>query len=183
MTPIAAHRPHGPQRGLTLIEVSVALAVAAVVAGTAIPGFQTALARRDLDGVAAQFETDMALARSAAVAANRTLRVSFGSDASGSCYVVHSGAAGDCECSGSGAPVCAPSVEVWRNVSLPAQGPVHFSSNVRSMVLDPVKGTVSPTGTVRIQAPQGLGVNAVVNIMGRVRHCTPTPPLLGYRSC
>lgn len=176
-------RHYTRQAGLTLVEAMVALGVSAVVAGTAVPGFQASIALRDLDGVAAQMETDIALARSAAVAANRTLRISFGNDATGTCYVVHSGSAGDCVCSGDGLPVCTGSALAWRSVSLPSGRPVSLTSNVRSMLIDPDKGTVTPTGTVRVAGNSGKGVNVVVNIMGRVRQCTPTPPLTGYRSC
>ena len=72
---------------------------------------------------------------------------------------------------------------MWRSVQFAADGPVALQTNVRSMVLDQDKGTVSPTGTLRLLGRGGRGVNVVVNIMGRVRQCTPTPPLNGYRSC
>ena len=43
------------------------------------------------------------MARSLAVLHNRTVRVGFRSDSSGSCYVVHSGGPGACTCDASGA--------------------------------------------------------------------------------
>lgn len=177
--PTTARRP----RGLTLIECMVALAVSAVVAGTAVPGFQAALERRHLEGAAAQLETDLALARSAAVAAQRSLRISFETGAAGSCYVIHSGAAGSCSCNSAAPPTCNGAEQIWRSVQFAAEGPVALQTNVRSMLLDPDKGTVSPTGTLRLTGRGGHGVNVVVNIMGRARQCTPTPPLSGYRSC
>jgi len=178
-------RPATPRRtrGLTLIECMVALAVSAVVAGTAVPGFQATLERRHLEGAAAQLETDLAMARSAAVAANRSLRISFENSAAGSCYVIHSGAAGSCACNGAALPSCTGAEQMWRSVQFAAGGPVALQTNVRSMVLDPDKGTVSPTGTLRLVGRGGHGVNVVVNIMGRVRQCTPTPPLNGFRAC
>jgi predicted amino acid racemase len=45
-------RHHGLQLGLTLVETPAALAVSAVVAGTAISASAASLALRDLDGVA-----------------------------------------------------------------------------------------------------------------------------------
>jgi type IV fimbrial biogenesis protein FimT len=74
-----------PRRGLTPIECMVTVAVSAVVAGTAVPSLRAAMERRQLEGAAAQLQTDLALARSAAMAANRSLRISFEKSAAGSC--------------------------------------------------------------------------------------------------
>jgi type IV fimbrial biogenesis protein FimT len=58
-----------------------------------------------------------------------------------------------------------------------------MQSNVASMALDGDKGTVSPTGTVKLLGAQGSEVRVIVNIMGRVRACTPTAGLRGYSKC
>jgi type IV fimbrial biogenesis protein FimT len=171
------------QCGLSLIELLIGLAVSAVAVGSALPGFKASAERRHLDGVAAQLQTDLHYARSAAVAHQRSLRVSFRQDASGACYVMHSGSAGTCACNADGTPVCTGGALAVRSVRLAATGPVQLSSNVGAMVFDPDKGTVSPTGTVRLTGQAGHAVNVVVNIMGRTRTCTPTAGLLGYRPC
>ena len=80
------------------------LAVVAIAATTAVPGFQDLLARRRLEGVAAQLATDLQTVRTEAVARNAALRVSFHADAGGSCYLVHTGAKAQCSCSTSAAP-------------------------------------------------------------------------------
>ncbi|CAD5372080.1 Prepilin-type N-terminal cleavage/methylation domain-containing protein [Rubrivivax sp. A210] len=176
-------RPLHHQAGVTLVESLIGLAIAAVLAGTTAPGFVSALERRQLEGAAAQLETDIQLARSEAVMANRGLRVSFESEATGSCYVVHSGDAGDCRCSGNEQPVCSGTARAWRSASFASGSPVQLRSNVRSMFVDADKGTVSPTATLQLQGRSGLALNVVVNIMGRARQCTPTPPLAGLRAC
>ncbi len=183
MQALASTAPCRRQSGLTLIESLVTLAVSAVVAGTTVPSFQSAVERHQLEGAAAQLETDLALARSAAVAANRTLRISFENSAAGSCYIIHSGTVANCTCSGPATPTCTAPAQAWRSVQFAADDAVQLQANVRSMVLDPDKGTVSPTGTLRLVGRHGQGVNVVVNIMGRARQCTPTPPLLGFRAC
>jgi type IV fimbrial biogenesis protein FimT len=56
-------------------------------------------------------------------------------------------------------------------------------SNVRSVVFDASRGTSTPTGTFRVVGRDARAVHLVVNIMGRVRACTPTPGLSGYPAC
>jgi type IV fimbrial biogenesis protein FimT len=171
------------QRGLSLVESLMAMAVVAVATGTTLPGFQQALEQRRLEGAASQLHTDLQLARSEAVARNHTLRISFGSSAGGSCYVVHTGTAGSCSCDASGAPVCTGGAEALRSMHFAAAGQVQLQSNVSSMVLDPAKGTVSPTGTLRVLGAEGRAVHVVVNIMGRARKCSPGAAVPGYPAC
>lgn len=175
-------RPHN-QRGLSLVESLLAVAITAIATGATLPGFQQALEQRRLEGAAAQLHTDLQLARSEAVARNRTLRMSFGTSAGGNCYVVHSGTAGSCVCHESGVPVCTAGAEAMRSVHFAAGGRVQVQSNVASMVLDPAKGTVSPTGTVRVLGADGRAVHVVVNIMGRARKCSPGSVVPGYPAC
>jgi type IV fimbrial biogenesis protein FimT len=183
---MASPRTHnGPARharGLSLIEALMTLAVTAIALGAALPGFEAARERRHLDGVAAQLETDLQFTRSLAVARQRTLRISYGADAEGSCYVIHDGGADDCRC-GSAGPVCRGATQALRHVHLGPDAAVGLSANVRSMAFDADKGTVTPTGTVRIVGRDGRAVHQVVNLMGRVRSCSPAPALAGYRTC
>src|SRR5690349_16995503 len=96
-------RFHKLSRGFTMVEALIVLGVAAVTVGSVAPGFQRAFEARRLEGAAAQLETELQFARSEAVQRNESVRVSF--DNARSCYVIHTGPAGACEC-GTGAPVC-----------------------------------------------------------------------------
>jgi type IV fimbrial biogenesis protein FimT len=175
--------PQRRQQGLSLVESLMALAIAAIATGASLPSFQQALEQRRLEGAAAQLHTDLQLARSEAVAQNRTLRISFTQEAGASCYVVHTGSANACACGPDGAPVCTAGVRPLRSVHFPAGTGVQLQSNVSSMVLDPAKGTVSPTGTLRLSGAEGRAVHVIVNIMGRVRKCSPGAALPGYVAC
>ncbi|MDO9074148.1 MAG: GspH/FimT family pseudopilin [Rubrivivax sp.] len=170
------------QRGWTLVEALISLSVTAIALGAAVPGFHEARERRHLDGAAAQLETDLQMARSLAVLQNRTLRVGFRSDGDGSCYVVHSGGPGACTCDASGAASCSPGAEVLRSTGYPSDLPVTLTSNAASMAFEHVRGTVTPTSTVRITG-RGRAVHVVTNIMGRVRACSPTAAVPGYPAC
>jgi type IV fimbrial biogenesis protein FimT len=179
--------PHPPrsrqrQRAVSLIECLMALAVVAVSVSTALPSFKSALERRHLEGAAAQLETDIQHARSLAVANNHSVRLKFTDDDSGSCYAVFSGAANQCECRADGGSRCVGAQTVWRSTGFDAAGALRLRSNVGSMVFDPLQGTSTPTGTLRLIARSGQSVHLVVNIMGRVRACSPTG-LAGYRPC
>ena len=77
----------------------------------AVPSFERSIERRRLEGTAAQLETDVHYARSLAVARNAPVRMSFSAPAGATCYVIHTGAAGQCDCSPSGRPVCSGGAE------------------------------------------------------------------------
>ncbi len=168
------------QRGLTLVESAVVLAVTAIVAGLAMPSFERARERRHLEGIAAQMETDFAYTRSLAVAQNRTLRVNF---ADPRCYVVHTGGATTCSCAADGTATCSSGAEVLRVMQLAPTTPVTVQSNSTSMAFDAMKGTVTPTATVKVIAASGATLHNVINLMGRVRSCAPAPGLPGYAAC
>lgn len=171
------------QAGVTLVETMVTTSVLAVVTSLAVPGFEGAIQRRHLEGAATQLETDIHHTRMLAVARNAPLRISFESGAAGSCYVIHTGAANQCSCAAGGAAVCQGAAQAERSVQFPAGGAVSLKSNSRSILFEPLKGTSTPTATLQLSTSQGAAIHQVMNIMGRVRSCSPTPALSGYRAC
>ncbi len=171
------------QRGVSLIESAVVTGLTAVVTSVVAPGFERALQRHHLDGAVAQLRADVQHTRSLAVARNAPLRISFSSTAAGSCYVVHDGAAGACSCGDDGQPVCRDGAQAERSVRFAAGERVGFSANVRSVLVDPVRGTVTPTATVQFSTRGGDSVRQVLNILGRVRSCSTDDSLPGYRRC
>ena len=180
-TPQSQPRLQRRQAGVTLIETASVAAVVAVAAGVAVPGFEQSLQRRHLEGAAAQLETDIHYARSLAVARNRPLRISF--DNAAGCYVIHSGAAQQCSCAADGSAVCQGDAKAERSVRLAAGSTLSLKSNVRSVVFDPVRGTSTPTATIRFETTNGQALHQVMNLMGRVRSCSPAPALSGYAAC
>jgi type IV fimbrial biogenesis protein FimT len=166
-----------PQRqaGVSLIESATVTAVAALLVGTALPSFEEMRQRQQLRGVAAQLETDMQLARSEAVARSEPVRLSLAQDgAGGACWWLHTGAKPDAS--------CAQRPDALRQVRLDAGQPVRLQANSRSLLFDPVKGTVTPTGTIKLQSSAGA-VHLVINVMGRIRSCSPDSKLSGLPRC
>jgi type IV fimbrial biogenesis protein FimT len=178
-----AHEPTLPrrQRGVSLVEATIVMAIGATLAGAVLPGWQQARERRALDAVSAQLATDLRLARSQALAQAAPVR--FAVNAGQACYLIHTGPARACDCDALGAARCGPGAEALRVATLPSASRLAITSSSRSMLFDDSRGTVTPTGTVRLHAADGSAVHQVVNIMGRVRSCSPEGRVVGHVAC
>ena len=176
------HFPEG-QHGLTLIEAAVVVAVAAVIAASAAPSFSALVENRRIEGAASRLLTDIGFARTEAASRQRPLRLSLHADAGASCWVIHTGAAGQCSCTGPGPAVCTGDAREIKTVVLPANERVGVAGNVASIVFDPLHGTNTPTGTLRLTGSSGRAIHHVVNVMGRVRSCSPRAAMPGYPAC
>jgi type IV fimbrial biogenesis protein FimT len=171
------------QSGFSLLESLMSVVVTLIAVGAAAPGFESVRASHRVEGAAAQLETDIQLARSQAVTSNKSIRLSFKSDSLGTCYIVHDGNATACRCDARGAAICTGGATALRSVRFEPSSPVQVSSNSASLVFDAAKGTVSPTATKKLVGAGGRGLNLVVNIMGRVRTCSPDKTIKGYPKC
>ncbi|MES2098225.1 MAG: GspH/FimT family pseudopilin [Pseudomonadota bacterium] len=171
------------QRGVTLIEAGIVLAVIAIAAGAAAPGMQDLIDARRLDGAATQLATDIQFIRTEAVARNEALRLSFHATSAGSCYVVHTGNADQCSCSAAGPAQCSGAAREVKTVTIAAAERVTLQANAASVLFDPLHGTSTPTGTLRLTGAGGRAIHHVINVMGRVRSCSPQAAVPGYRAC
>jgi len=174
------------QRGFTLVESSIVVAISAIVVTAAAPSFQGFIEKQRLAGVADQLASDIQFTRSEAVLRNAALRLSLQRTDWGSCYVVHTGAADDCRCHAAGPAECRDGAQQIKTVALPAAERIDVQGNVASILFDPMHGTSTPAGTLRVVADSGRAVHHVVNVMGRVRSCSPrgeAAAVSGYRVC
>jgi type IV fimbrial biogenesis protein FimT len=179
------HATATPQRqfGFTLIESMVCLAVLSITIGAAAPSIRQASERRHLEGAAAQLATDIRHARSSAVALSTPVRLSFQQAGAGSCYMLHTGRAGDCQCNPDGVAVCSNGAQAIKTVGFAASSGLQLTSNSASMLFDHDRGTVTPTASINLRVQNGATIRQVVNIMGRARSCTPSGNLAGYPAC
>lgn len=171
------------QAGTSIVEHLLVGLLAALLVLAALPGLLEAKDRHRLDSLVAQIETEMQFARSLAVARGQTVRVAFAQDAGGSCYVVHSGAAKACTCRSDGQAECTDDGDVHRVLSMSGSSGVQFRSSAKEIGFDSSRGTVTPTTTLRLESQGGQAVNLVVNIMGRIRTCSPVPGSTAHSPC
>lgn len=173
----------GKQDGVTWIETCVVLAVLGVVTTQAAPAMSSLIDARRLEGSAVQFATDVQYARSEAIARNQAVRITLQNSAQGSCYVLHTGPSTQCTCDNSAPAVCVGEAREIRTVLLPTDRGVTFTASTSSVAFDPLHGTSTPTATFRVLGRQGRTIHQVINVMGRVRSCTPTGGVPGYPNC
>lgn len=171
------------QRGITWIETAITLAVLAVVTGQAAPSMARLIDARRLDGAATQFATDVHHARIESVARNQPVRLTLQQSAQGSCYVVHTGPAAQCTCTGSVPAVCSGDAREIHTVALPVASGITLVANASSVLFDPLHGTSTPSATFRVLGRHGQAVHHVINVMGRLRSCAPAGGVAGYPNC
>ena len=176
-------KTHSAQQGVTLVELAVVVAITAILASTAAPSLQGFIGTRRLEGAASQLASDIQFVRTDAVARNRPVRISFFTGGADSCYVIHTGAASQCNCNASGPAVCGGDAVQLKTVHLLSHHQVSVQANAASILFDPLHGTSSPTATLRVVGQQGRAIHHVVNVMGRVRSCSPQASMPGYRAC
>lgn len=181
----ATHRKH--RAGFSLIESLAAIAVFALLAGTAIPSFNRWIAQQRLQGAAQQLLADLQFARTEAVARQQGLRLSVPpqSPSGGSCYVLHTGGPGACACApASQTPaVCGAGASELKTVRWDGRDRLALSASAASILFDPQDGTSTPTGTLDIANPHGQALRHVVNVMGRARTCSPQGSVPGHPIC
>ncbi|MCZ8111677.1 MAG: GspH/FimT family pseudopilin [Betaproteobacteria bacterium] len=169
------------QCGASLVEAMIVLAIIGLLLGSVLPGWADARDRRSLEAASAQLATDLRLTRSLAVAQGSPVRLSV--PAAQACYVVHTGPARACSCDATGAATCRDDAQALRVATLPGSGRIALSSSSASMLFDADRGTVTPTGTLRLRLADGRAVHHVVNIMGRIRSCSPAGRVAGHPPC
>lgn len=174
----------GPTLGLTLVETAVVVAVLAIAAATAVPSLADFIELRRLDAAANQLAADLQLARSESLARNRALRLSVQAASDASCWIVHTGLAADCRCGAApDTAVCNAGTVAVKTVTLGGTGRLRVEANVASMRFEPLHGTVTPAGTLRVVDSRGRAVQHVVNVIGRPRSCSPSGAVNGWRAC
>lgn len=170
-------------RGLSLVEACFAVLLVSLLATIAVPGLGALLDRKRLEVSANQLAADLHWLRGEALARSEALRLSIYPTAQGSCTLVHTGQPADCRCEAGQAARCNAPAVALKTSHWPASKGIGVTANVSSLRFDPVQGTTTPTGSLRVSDRHGRGITHVVNIVGRVRSCSPEGRLPGYRAC
>jgi type IV fimbrial biogenesis protein FimT len=171
------------QHGLSLVEAMVVIAIAAAALTAAAPSFGGLIEKQRLEGAASQLASDLQFARTEAVMRTVPVRLSIHEVAHGSCYLLHTGSRAQCSCRPAALATCTGDAVALKTVQWPAEDKVALTANVTSILFDPLHGTSSPAGSLRVSDTRGRVIQHVVNIMGRVRSCAPLDNVPGYPAC
>lgn len=164
----------GSARGFTFIEAAVVVAVLGIVAALAAPSFRDYIQRSTLRGAANEAYTDLMFARSEAVQANASRRVTFTTTG----YVISNDLA-----------VGAAGYTAFKTVTLPAGVTLAPSGSPFRVTFEAVRATAATTpagGTLSFAAtglPSDATLQLSVNVLGRVSLCSPSGRITGVPSC
>jgi Tfp pilus assembly protein FimT len=161
------------QRGMTLIGTCMSLAIAGILASTALRMLQEAHARAVAEGLSWELGAGLRHARSEAVARNENVSFSFYESHAGRCYVIHTGDRSDCRCEGSGPAQCDGEAVALRSAFQPVGAPAQLVASVNSILFKARNGMATPGGTVCVVPSIGRQIRHTISTTGRVRNCTP----------
>ena len=171
--------------GFTLIELMVVVAIAAVLAAIAAPSFSSVLAKKRVEGVLTELNTDLQFARSEAVQRNTNVRITFGAG----CYVIHTVGSTATSCTQSGGAVLGTDAINIKTVLLSVGSTVSFSPNnsMTYLMFDNIRGMATwdgsstTSGSVNINSSAGTWqLRTSVTAVGRTQTCSPNGSISGY---
>ena len=160
------------QRGVTLAEVLIAVAVIGIIAAIAVPSYQETIERNRLKQASESLLADVLYARTEAIkkSVDLTMTIDAGTPW---CYGINDdNTACDCATAGSCALKAVAGSE-FQGISLDADDSVTFSFR---------RGTANAMGTTL--SSTNFSTRVVVSTAGRARICNPGDNgLLGYPDC
>ena len=157
-------RRRSHQKGLTLVEILIALLVVAILAAASIPYMGHYLNMRRVEGGAQAVYADLMLAHKHATTQQAAVTVVFQTGAN---WCVGLSSAGSCDCATAGNCNLGHTTSAsYKNVSLSASG---FGGGT-STVLSASRGTATTTGTLTLTVGSDA-INVELNQMGFARMC------------
>lgn len=147
-------------QGLTLIEAMVAVSIAVVLLGMAVPSFSASVARARLEGVVNELSIDLQYARSVSI--RRRAAVTLATAADGRSYSLTLGS------------------EALKSVALPSG--VALTSNI-GVAFDPLRGTAQAAAFDATSVTLAASLRVHTTAMGRIQVCAPSRAFGGYPAC
>jgi type IV fimbrial biogenesis protein FimT len=163
--------PRHPTRGVTLVEVLVAIAIAAILAGLAAPSFRESLGRARLEGAVSTFAIDLQYTRAEAVRAGGK-RADTGQSAASLTFVASN--------KYRIVAVAAGTTTELKTVTLPDG--VTFTG-VNTINFDGLRGTTAAHTIDATSDVTDAKLKISTNALGRVALCSPSGSFAGYTPC
>ncbi|MGL6109284.1 MAG: prepilin-type N-terminal cleavage/methylation domain-containing protein [Rubrivivax sp.] len=168
----AATRQVRPARGLTLLELLVALAVVAVLASLALPSFGAMLVRHRLKAAAENLAVDLAELRFQATQRGQALHLHYATGTSW-CYALATVSGCDCHV----AQNC--QLKTVRAKDHPGVQLVE----AQNVLFDAAPDTRVGSGSAVLQAADGAQLRVGLSRLGRPNVCAPGVAVPGYPHC
>ena len=166
------------RRGLGLLELCACMCCVALLTLRALPELTTLRDRQAARNVADALDQQLRLARLLALSHGENMRLTVRplTGASGHCSLVHTGAAVLCTCATAPDTVrCeAPARLLYSSKTRLDEAGATVIGVERSLLFSAKYGTVTPAATFEVRSRKGQRVRKIINVLGRVRGCSPT---------
>jgi len=191
----------GRPGGLTLIELMIVLAVAAVLVVLTAPSFKRMIDTQRVRSINAALVTDLQLARGEAASRNSQVWIEFDkTGANLTCYVIFTGSRDQCDCRNTpGSDVCVGSgtkeirtVQVERSLGITVSVPtaqtldlVGFDPATGRLLVIPVDNPTPATEPFKIEVKHSEvgGFVDELEVTGRPTVCSPSSQISGVPAC
>ncbi len=183
-------------QGFTLIELMVAVSIAAVLLTLAAPSFYDFILTQRLKSISAQLTTDLQLARSEAASRNMPVHVRFSEvTAKLTCYTIYTSESfKDCNCTKSPACTAATAREIRTaqvaddlNVKIRARtSPSYFDYNAATgTAMLPASDNLEPAQAFVIDTfiDPARTLRTVIQLSGRPSVCAPAGSTMSVAPC
>jgi len=182
------------QKGFTLIEIMIVVAVLAIIATIAVPGMGNLLQSNKLRGATGQFFADIQFARSESIKQNSNISISVTSNGSTTwcyglsnnsgcdCTITSPAAAGACAITQSGTKV----LKVGQSsefTGILLTSPTGTSQTVATF--DPVRGIATASGSIILQSANNSETHVDISALGKISNCSPAGAqnITGFPEC
>ncbi|MFY9514334.1 MAG: GspH/FimT family pseudopilin [Rubrivivax sp.] len=159
-----------PRRGFTLLELTIVLAVLALVASLALPSFAGVSSRTRLKAVAETLATDLAEARFEAARRGQPLHVETAGSGTDWCWSVATSPG--CPCGSSSCQLKTVRSQDHAGVELLQSAPMRLDASGQAVA-----------ASALFQSSRGEQLRVDVSALGRAGICAPAAKLPGYPAC
>lgn len=168
------------ERGVTLVELLVVIAVLSVLLTLSAPSLSGYLTGKRVEGVTNELVADLQWARTESVSRNALVRIRFNSSTA---YQIET----ETPLPASISCTAALAVGIIKTTNLPAGLTLKgagMSALPTCMAIEPVRATAPLAGSVEIDGGSGYVVRVTTGNAGRVQTCVPAGSKMGaYQPC